>query len=260
MGLHVNECHLFLTRCALLCYLVCSSEETLNNNRRWVIVVLLAGLYFLQVTARLRGLRNAQQRLFPTWLGMKLNLCRSMGCVTLHNTGVFFCFQKGLLVLWCFNTPKKGGGGKDERKKAKLYFTSRLKGSLALHIHDCSIFWGSKAAFEAWRYVLIIWRLNDDTEFIINGPHPSTLPLPHNSPESERVLALAAFALFDLSVITPLFGDHTTSFMLNKEALEVVFLSIQIPNTLPWSPLPNPISFLQGGDCVFFSHLTVKCI
>lgn len=68
-------------------------------------------------------------------------------------------------------------------QKAKLYFTCRLKGSLALHIHDCSIFWGSKAAFEARRYVLIIWRLNDDTEFIINGPHPSTLPLPHNSPE-----------------------------------------------------------------------------
>lgn len=52
----------FLTRCALLCYLVCSSEEALSNSRRRVIVVLLAGLYFLQVTAQLRGLRNAQQR------------------------------------------------------------------------------------------------------------------------------------------------------------------------------------------------------
>lgn len=100
-----------------------------------------------------------------------------------------------------------------------------------MQIHDCSIFWGTKAAFEAGRYVLIICRLNDDTGFIINGPHPSTLPLPHNSPECEWVLALAAFALFDLSVITPLFGDHTTSFMLNKEALEV-FFSIQIPNTI----------------------------
>lgn len=80
----------------------------------------------------------------------------------------------------------------------------------------------AKAAFEAGRYVLIIWRLNDDTEFIINGPHPSTLPLPLRSPEWARVLALAAFALFDLYVITPLFGDHTASFMLKKEALEAV--------------------------------------
>lgn len=139
------------------------------------------------------------------------------------------------IILKCFLFSKRNAGAlvfqhskkrdKDERKKkAKLYFTSRLKGSLALQIHDCSIFWGTKAAFEAGRYVLIICRLNDDTGFIINGPHPSTLPLPHNSPECEWVLALAAFALFDLSVITPLFGDHTTSFMLNKEALEVFFL------------------------------------
>lgn len=138
------------------------------------------------------------------------------------------------IILKCFLFSKRNAGAlvfqhskkrdKDERKKkAKLYFTSRLKGSLALQIHDCSIFWGTKAAFEAGRYVLIICRLNDDTGFIINGPHPSTLPLPHNSPECEWVLALAAFALFDLSVITPLFGDHTTSFMLNKEALEVFF-------------------------------------
>lgn len=123
-----------------------------------------------------------------------------------------------------------------KEKKAKLYFTGRLKGSLALQIHDCSVFWGSKAVFEAGRYVLIIWRLNDDTGFIINGPHSSTLPLPHNSPEYERVLALAAFALFDLCVITPLFGDHTTSFMLSKEALDVDFFSIQIPHTITTDP------------------------
>lgn len=146
----------------------------------------------------------------------------------------------------------KKKGGKDERKKAKLYFTSRLKGSLALHIHDCSIFWGSKAAFEAGRYVLIIWRLNDDTEFIINGPHPSTLPLPHNSPESEWVLALAAFALFDLSVITPLFGDHTTSFMLNKEALEVVFY---YTNSKHITMVPPPPAFLFYKEGIaHFSH------
>lgn len=110
-----------------------------------------------------------------------------------------------------------------KEKKLKLYFTSRLKGCFALQIPDCSIFWGSKAAFEAGRYVLIIWCLNDDTGFIINGPHPSMLPLPHNSPEWDWVLALTAFALFDFSVITPLFGDHTTSFMLSKEALELYF-------------------------------------
>lgn len=60
---------------------------------------------------------------------------------------------------------------------------------------------------------------------LLMGPIPLLSTLPHNSPEREWVLALAAFALFDLSVITPLFGDHTTSFMLNKEALEVVFFS-----------------------------------
>lgn len=48
--------------------------------------------------------------------------------------------------------------------------------------------------------------------------------------QSEGVLALAALALFDLSVITPLFGDHTTDFMLSKEPLEVEFLAKQIPN------------------------------
>lgn len=181
----------------------------------------------------------------------KERLCRSLDCIALHNIGVFFCFQKGMLVLWCFNTPKKGWG-KDERKKAKLYFTSTLKGLLASHIHDCSIFWGSKAAFEAGRYVLIIWRLNDDTEFIINGPHPSTLPLPHNSPEWEWVLALAAFALFDLFVITPLFGDHTTSFMLNEEALKVGFqYKFQ-------KQLPPPFSFLQRGNVTPSSNRTMK--
>lgn len=134
-----------------------------------------------------------------------------------------------------------------KEKKDKLYFTSRLKGSFALQIPDCSIFWGSKAAFEAGRYVLIIWCLNDDTGFIINGPHPSTLPLPHNSPEWDWVLALAAFALFDLSVITPLFGDHTTSFMLSKEALEFIFLlyiiQTQLQSPFPFSNVEIRISF-----------------
>lgn len=57
-----------------------------------------------------------------------------MGCATLHNTGVvvfFFVFKDERRALWCFNTLKKGS--KDERKKkAKLYFTSGLKGSLSL--------------------------------------------------------------------------------------------------------------------------------
>lgn len=70
-----------------------------------------------------------------------------------------------------------------KKKKSKTLFHKLTEGSLTSHIHDCSIFWGSKAAFEAGRYVLIIWRLNDDTLFIINGPHPPTLPPPQNSPE-----------------------------------------------------------------------------
>lgn len=45
---------------------------------------------------------------------------------------------------------------------------------------------------------------------LLMGPTLSALPLPRSSPEQERVSALAAFALFDLSVITPLYGDHTT--------------------------------------------------
>lgn len=48
--------------------------------------------------------------------------------------------------------------------------------------------------------------------------------------QSKGLLALAALALFDLSVITPLFGDHTTGFMLSKEPLEVEFSAKQIPN------------------------------
>lgn len=108
---------------------------------------------------------------------------------------------------------------------AKLYFTGKLKGSLALQMHNCSVFWASKAVFEAGRYVLIICRLNDDTRFIINKPFPSTLPQLQNSPEREWVLALAAFSLFDLGVITPLFGDHTTSFMLSKALVEGFFFS-----------------------------------
>lgn len=100
-----------------------------------------------------------------------------------------------------------------EKSETFFFFASRLKGFLALLIYDCSVFWGSKAAFEAGRYVLIIWCLNDDTGFIINGPRPSTLPLSHNRPESEWVLALAAVAPFDLCVITPLFADYITSFM-----------------------------------------------
>lgn len=79
------------------------------------------------------------------------------------------------------------------KEESKLYFTSRLKGSVALQIHDCSIFWGSKAAFEAGRYVLIIRRLNDDTGFIINGPHPSALPLPHNSPQPSMSISISRF-------------------------------------------------------------------
>lgn len=69
---------------------------------------------------------------FPTWLVIsKKRLSGSTGCIALHNIGVFFCFQKGTLVPWYFNTKKKKKGVKMKAKKAKLYFTSRLKGSLA---------------------------------------------------------------------------------------------------------------------------------
>ena len=132
-----------------------------------------------------------------------------------HNKDFFLFFlfssspkrNAGALVF--SRSQKKGGKDERPKKKGKLYFTSRLKGSLASQIHNCSIFWGSKAVFEAGRYVLIIWRLNDDTEFIINGPHPSTLPLTHSGPVREFVLALAAFLLFDLFVITSLFFQIT---------------------------------------------------
>lgn len=66
---------------------------------------------------------------------------------------------------------------KAEEKEGELYFTNKLKCSLVCSsTTDCSTFWWSIASFEAGRYVLIIWFLNDDTQFIINGPYPSTLP------------------------------------------------------------------------------------
>ena len=80
---------------------------------------------------------------------------------------------------------------------------------------------------------------------LLMGPIALLSTLPHNSPEREWVLALAAFALFDLSVITPLFGDHTTSFMLNKEALEVGFFPIQIPHTITTAPFSSRIIFTR---------------
>lgn len=62
------------------------------------------------------------------------------------------------------------------------------------------------------------------------------------------ILALAAFAPFDRSVITPLFGDQTTSFVLNREALEVVLSSIQILHTITMAtPLPLSLLFNKEG-------------
>lgn len=66
--------------------------------------------------------------------------------------------------MLCAAVLRKMKAAKKNRKK-KLYFTgAKRRRSLAR-----SIFWASKAAFEARRYVLIICRLNDDTPFIING-------------------------------------------------------------------------------------------
>lgn len=85
----------------------------------------------------------------------------------LFRTFCFFCLGSASCI-------KKDQSGK---KEGKLYFTNKLKYSLVCSsTTDCGTFWWSKASFEAGRYVLIIWLLNDDTQFIINGPHPSTLP------------------------------------------------------------------------------------
>lgn len=68
---------------------------------------------------------------FPTWLVIsKKRLSGSTGCIALHNIRVFFCFQKGTLVPWCFNTKKKKKkeGGKDESKKSKTLFHKQTEG------------------------------------------------------------------------------------------------------------------------------------
>lgn len=69
------------------------------------------------------------------------------GCVGLYNMEVLllFSFQKGTLVLRSFNTKikKRIKEGK-KKKKAKLYFTSKLTPSLYTSKTNCSIFWGSK--------------------------------------------------------------------------------------------------------------------
>ena len=59
----------------------------------------------------------------------KKRLRRSMGCIALRNTGVFFCFQKGILVLWCFNTPKKRRVKMKEKKQnfiSQAHWRARL--------------------------------------------------------------------------------------------------------------------------------------
>lgn len=131
--LHVNECHLFLTRCVSLCYLVFCSEEQQQAAG-------YCGSLWLEHNWEYSEMCNKGD--FQPGLKCESSyLCTSMGCIALHNTGVFFCFQKrstGALVFQ--HSPKKERVVKMKEKKAKLYFTSRLKGSLAPHIHDCSIF------------------------------------------------------------------------------------------------------------------------
>lgn len=95
-------------------------------------------------------------------------------CAALDNWVVGLVFSvcvssSSLLVLMlCAAVLRKMKAAK--KKEKKLYFTGAKRRRLLAR----SIFWASKAAFEARRYVLIICRLNDDTPFIINGA-PSLL-------------------------------------------------------------------------------------
>lgn len=75
-----------------------------------------------------------------------------------------------------------------EKKKSKTLFHRRTEGLARFRTSTTAAAFSGVAQqpFEAGRYVLIIWRLNDDTEFIINGPHPFTLPLFLITVRSER--------------------------------------------------------------------------
>lgn len=79
----------------------------------------------------------------------------------------FLCVSSSalLVLMLCAAVLKKMKAAKKKKnEKKKLYFTGVKRRRLLAR----SIFWASKASFEACRYVLIICRLNDDTSFIIN--------------------------------------------------------------------------------------------
>lgn len=80
---------------------------------------------------------------------------------------------------------------------------------------------------------------------LLMGPNSPLSPSSSNNPDREHVLALAALALFDLSVITPLSGDHTTGFMLSKEAMKGEFLPKQTHNTIITAPFTFPCSHIR---------------
>lgn len=95
----------------------------------------------------------------------------------IRNFSVLFWLSFFELSSFCLGSASCMKKIKAEEKEGELYFTNKLKCLLVCSsTTDCSTFWWSIASFEAGRYVLIIWLLNDDTQFIINGPHPSTLP------------------------------------------------------------------------------------
>lgn len=113
----------FLTRCALLCYLVCSSEEVLSNNRQRGYCGSFGWAVFSPGDNTTVGTQECATKMISSlaWHESSYlrNVCADHRC---DNTAVNIeCFPKGMLALWCFNTPKKGG--KDERTKSKNFIS-----------------------------------------------------------------------------------------------------------------------------------------
>lgn len=120
----------------------------------------------LQMVLRVKGQKNVEYK-HHRWPSGRMRNFSVLFWLSFFELFFFFCLGSAS----CIKKDQRGG------KEGELYFTNKLKYSLVCSsTTDCGTFWWSKASFEAGRYVLIIWLLNDDTQFIINGPHPSTLP------------------------------------------------------------------------------------